>query len=66
MKDKEVVVTLLSNETTNQSKDNTSTHLSNRLHAVITLNQSNHNYIALQEIGMSLNLGNIRINHENP
>ena len=39
---------------------------SNRLHTPIILNPSNHNYIALQEIGISLNSGNISIPYEKP
>jgi len=64
--DKEVVVTLLSNGSTNLFKDNTLTLFSNRLHTSIILNPSNHNYVALQEIGISLNSGNIRIPNEKP
>ena len=62
--DKEVVITLLSNGSTNLFKDNTLTLFSNRLHTPIILNPSNHNYVALQEIGISLNSGNIRIPYE--
>lgn len=64
--DKEVVITLLSNGSTNLFKDNTLTLFSNRLHTPIILNPSNHNYVALQEIGLSLNSGNIRIPNEKP
>ena len=64
--DKEVVVTLLSNGSTNLFKDNTLTLFSNRLHTPIILNPSNHNYIALQELGISLNSGNVRIPYEKP
>ena len=64
--DKEVVITLLSNGSTNLFKDNTLTLFSNRLHTPIILNPSNHNYVALQEIGISLNSGNIRIPNEKP
>ena len=64
--DKEVVITLLSNGSTNLFKDNTLTLFSNRLHTPIILNPSNHNYVALQEIGLSLNSGNIRIPSEKP
>ena len=64
--DKEVVITLLSNGSTNLFKENTLTLFSNRLHTPIILNPSNHNYVALQEIGISLNSGNIRIPYENP
>ena len=64
--DKEVVITLLSNGSTNLFKDNTLTLFSNRLHTPIILNPSNHNYVALQEIGISLNSGNIRIPSEKP
>ena len=55
--DKEVVITLLSNGSTNLFKENTLKLFSNRLHTPIILNPSNHNYVALQEIGISLNSG---------
>ena len=64
--DKEVVITLLSNGSTNLFKENTLTLFSNRLHTPIILNPSSHNYVALQEIGISLNSGNIRIPYEKP
>ena len=64
--DKEVVITLLSNGSTNLFQENTLTLFSNRLHTPIILNPSNHNYVALQEIGISLNSGNIRIPYDKP
>ena len=64
--DKEVVVTLLSNGSSNLFKDNSLTLFSNKLHTPIILNPLNYNYIALQEIGISLNSGNIRIPYEKP
>ena len=64
--DKEVVITLLSNGSSNLFKDNTLTLFSNRLHTPIISKPSNHNYVALQEIGISLNSGNIRIPYEIP
>ena len=64
--DKEVVITLLSNGSTNLFKENTLTLFSNRLHTPIFLNPSNHIFVALQEIGISLNSGNIRIPYEKP
>ena len=54
--DKEV-----SDGSTNQFEETTRTLISNRLHTPIILNPSNHNYVALQEIGISLNSGNIRV-----
>ena len=44
----EVVVTLLSNGSSNLYKDNTLTHFSNKIHTPLILKPSNHNYIALQ------------------
>ena len=64
--DKEVVITLLSDGSTNLFKETTLTLFSNRLHTPIILNPSNHNYVALQEIGISLNSGNIRVLSEKP
>lgn len=64
--DKEVVVTLLSNGSSNLFKDNSLTLFSNKLHTPIIVNPINCNYIALQEIGKSLNSGNIRIPYEKP
>ena len=64
--DKEVVVTLLSNGSSNLFKDNSLTLFSNKLHTPIILNPLNYNYIALQEIGISLKSGNIRIPYEKP
>ena len=64
--DEEVVITLLSNGSSNLFKDNTLTLFSNRLQTPIILNPSNHNYVALQEIGISLNSGNIKIPYEKP
>ena len=58
--DKEVVVTLLSNGSSNLFKDNSLTLFSNKLHTPIILNPLNYNYIALQEIDISLKPGNIR------
>ena len=64
--DKEVVVTLLSNGSLNLFKDNSLTSFANKLHTPIILNPLNYNYVALQEIGISLNSGNIRIPYEKP
>ena len=57
-------MTLLSNGSSNLFKDNSLTLFSNKLHAPINLNPSNYNYIALQEVGISLNSSNIRIPNE--
>ena len=59
--DKDLVVTLLSNGSSNLFKDNSLTLFSNKLHTPIILNPLNYNYIALHEIGISLNSGNIRM-----
>ena len=64
--DKDLVVTLLSNGSSNLFKDNSLTLFANKLHTPIILNPLNYNYIALHEIGISLNSGNIRIPNENP
>ena len=64
--DEEVVVTLLSNGSSNLFKDNSLTSFSNKLHTPIILNPLKYNYIALQEIGISLNSGNIRLPYEKP
>ena len=52
--EKEVVVTLPSNGSSNLFKDNTLTFFSNKLHAPVILKSSNYNYIALKEICISL------------
>ena len=58
--DKEVVITLLSNGSSNLFKDNSLTLFANKLHTPIILNPLNYNYISLQEMGISLNSGDIR------
>ena len=63
--EEETMVTLLSNGSSEIFKDNSLTSFSNKLHTPIYLNPSNHNYIALQEIGISLSSGNIQVpNHK--
>ena len=64
--DKGLAVTLLSNGSTNLSQDNSLTVHANELHTPMILNPLNYNYIALQEIVVNLNLGNIRIPYEKP
>ena len=64
--DNEVVVTLLSNGSSNLFKENSLTLFSNNLHTPIVLNASNYHYVALQEIGIDLNSGNIKIPNQNP
>ena len=64
--DNEVVVTLLSHESSNLSKNNSLTLFSNKLPTPIVFNPSNHNYIALQEMGISLSSSNIRVPYEKP
>ena len=64
--EEEVVVTLLSNGSSNLFKDNTLTHFSSKLHTPILLKPANHNYIALQEIGISLESGNIKVPFNTP
>ena len=53
MSEEETVVTLLSNGSSEIFRNNSLTSFSNKLHSPIVLNPSNHNYIALQEIGIS-------------
>ena len=64
--DKEVVVTLLSNGTSNLFKDYSLTLFANKFHTPIISNPLNYNYVALQEISISLDTGNIRISYEKP
>ena len=64
--DKDLVVTLLSNGSSNLFKDNSLTLFANELHTPIISNPLNYNYIALHEIGISLNSGNIKIPYEKP
>ena len=64
--EKEVVFTLLSIGSTNLCNVNRLNLFSHRLQTPIILNLSNHNYIALREIGIRLNSGNIRIPSEKP
>ena len=64
--EEETIVTLLSNGSSEIFKDNSLTSFSNKLHTPIYLNPSNHNYIALQEIGISLSSGNIQVPNDNP
>ena len=64
--EKEFVVTLLSNGSPKIFKDNSLTSFSNKLHTSINLNPINHNYIALQEIGISLSSGNINVPNDKP
>ena len=64
--DNEIVVTLLSNGSSNLFKENSLTLFSNKLHTPKLLNESNYHYGALQEIGIDLNSGNIKIPNQNP
>ena len=66
MSEEETVVTLLSNGSSEIFRNNSLTSFSNKLHSPIVLNPSNHNYIALQEIGISLSSGNIQVPKDNP
>ena len=65
-KDKKVVVTLLSTGASNLFKDDSLTLSLNKSHTSIISNPSNYNYIALQEMGISLNSGNIRTPYGKP
>ena len=64
--EEEIVVTLQSNGSSNLFSDNSITLFSNKLHTPINLYPSNYNYVALQEIGISLNSSNIQIPYEKP
>ena len=64
--DKEISITLLSNGSSNLFKENSLTFFSNKLHTPIILNPSDYHYVALQEIGLSLNSGNIKIPDQKP
>ena len=64
--DKEISITLLSNGSSNLFKENSLTSFSNKLHTPIILNPSDYHYVALQEIGLSLNSGNIKIPNQKP
>ena len=64
--DKEISITLLSNGSSNLFKENSLTFFSNKLHTPIILNPSEYHYVALQEIGISLNSGNIKIPNQKP
>ena len=64
--DNEIVVTLLSNGSSNLFKENSLTLFSNKLLTPIILNPSNYYHIALQEISLSLDSGNIKIPNQNP
>ena len=64
--DEEVVVTILSNGSSNLFKDNSLTLFSNKLHTPIILDLLNYNYIALQEIDKRLSSGNIRTPNKKP
>ena len=66
MSEEETVVTLLSNGSSEIFRNNSLTSFSNKLHSPIVLNPSNHNYIALQEIGISLSSGNLQVPNDNP
>ena len=64
--EEEIVITLLSNGSSEIFRNNSLTSFSNKLHSPIVLNPSNHNYIALQEIGISLSSGNIQVPNDKP
>ena len=64
--EEEIVITLLSNGSSELFRNNSLTSFSNKLHSPILLNPSNHNYIALQEIGISLSSGNIQVPNDKP
>ena len=64
--DNEIVVTLLSNGSSNLQKENSLTLFSNKQHTPIILNQTNYHYVAQQEIGIDLNSENIKIPNQNP
>ena len=63
---KHTTITLLSNGSYNLYNDNSLTSFSNKLHNAITLDPSTYHYVALQEIGISLNAENIPIPSDKP
>ena len=63
---KETVATLLSNGSSSLYKENSLTLFTNKLHTPIILNPTNYHYVALQEIGIDLNSGNIKIPNQKP
>ena len=64
--DDHTTVTLLSNGSYNLYNDNSLTSFSNKLHNPISLDPSQYHYVALQEIGISLNAENIPIPSDKP
>ena len=65
-KNKETSITLLSNGSFNLYKDNSLTSFTNKLHNPINLDSSLYHYVALQEIGISLNAENIPVPTSKP
>ena len=63
---KEIVVILLSIGSSSLYKENSLTLFTNKLHTPIILNPTNYHYVALQEIGIDLNSGNIKIPNQKP
>ena len=63
---KKNLLSLLSNGSSEIFRNNSLTSFSNKLHTPFLLNPSNHNYIALQEIGISLSSGNIQVPNDKP
>ena len=63
---KKTIVTLISNGSFDIYSDNSLTSFSNKLHKPLLLNPSHYSYVALQEIGISLNSSNVKIPIEKP
>ena len=63
---KEISVALLSNGSSKLFEEKSFTFFSNELHAPIILNPSDNHYGALQEFGISMNSGNIKILNQKP
>ena len=63
---KQTCVTLISNGSSVIYPDNSLSSFSNKLHRTISLNPSEYNYVALQEIGVSLNLANVKVPIKKP
>ena len=63
---KEIVVTLLSNGSSSLYKENSLTLFTNRLHTPIILNPINYHYVALQEIEIDFNSGNVKNPYQKP
>ena len=65
-KNKQIIITLLSNGSYNLYPNNSLSLFTNKLHKPINLDSSLYHYVALQEIGVSLNTENIPVPTNKP